>query len=176
LIEEAKGYPAVSTYFHQLGDFRTIYKLVGYVPAAGTFSRSDSRETTIGIRERLFTKIQATFPHRVALFKLPRHIRQLILVDGRFSVSVVICPSFRTPRGQPRWTFVPTPHETGFITLLCRLDDDNREIKFLDLLSVVTQGKACRLASDLKQLGGSHKLNDLSEVCDAVELMGTAAR
>jgi DNA invertase Pin-like site-specific DNA recombinase len=171
LIEDAEGYPAVSTYFHQLGNFRAIYKQVGYLPAPGTFSRSDSREITIGIREKLFAQIQATFPHRVALFKLPRHKRQLMLVDGQLSVSIVICPSFRTPRGQSRWTFVPTPHEIGFMTLLCRLDDANREIEFFDLCTAITKEKSCRLAGDLKQLGKSHKLNHLAELCDAVQLI-----
>jgi DNA invertase Pin-like site-specific DNA recombinase len=125
LIANARNMPPLSTYRWRFNGWRQIYKQIGYDAPATSFSKVDSRTVTLRLRSELLGQIAALFPGRVTLFRLPRQMRFLVRVDNSFSMSLVICPSSPTQKGDHRWKLNPTPLECRYVTLLARLNREN---------------------------------------------------
>jgi len=164
LIEETPYVASICTYFHHFGSLRRLYKILGYRPAKGAFIRSDSRMNTMNLRAELVSQIATMFGHNMTVFQLPRHMRLLIRFDDSVCISVILCPSCRTPHGYLRWKLNPIPQEAGFVTLLCRLNAENNGFDSFLMFRRISRVKPCRLKKSSDWFKNGVPLNDLSQL------------
>ena len=164
LIEEAPNLPSICTYYHHLGSLRRVYEVLGYHPDKGTFVRSDSRMHTMRLRAELVSRIAAMFGHSMTIFQLPGRMRSIIRFDDSVCVSVILCPTCRTPSGRLRWKLNPIPEEGKFVTLLCRLNAKNDDFKSFLMFPGINRLKPCRLKENSAWFSTAVPLNDLSQL------------
>jgi DNA invertase Pin-like site-specific DNA recombinase len=164
LIAEAPNLAGLSTYHSHLGSLRRIYKVVGYRPGPDVFIRSDSRMGTLRLRAELLSQIAVMFGHSVTVFHLPRRMRSIIRFDDSVCVSVIVCPTCRTPKGFLRWKLNPVPGEAKFVTLLCRLNAKNDDFHSFLMLRCMDKLKPCRLNEYGMWFKTGVPLHDLSKL------------
>lgn len=163
LIAKAPNLPGLSTYYYHLGTFRGIYKLLGYRPPKSAFVRTESKMVTLRLRSELVSRIAVMFGHGVTVFHLPRRMRSILKFDDSVCVSVILCPSDRTPNGHLRWRLNPAPEEQKFVTLLGLLNPKNDGIRSLHMFRRIDKLKACRVKENSVWFKRGVPLNDLSQ-------------
>jgi DNA invertase Pin-like site-specific DNA recombinase len=173
LIDGARNLPSISTYFYRLGSFRQIYEAIGYRATPGAFTRADSRQNTLKIRAELLARIGAMFPENVTFVRRPRKTRSMVRLDNVIDVSVIICPSYQTQRGSPRWILTPNASEHNHITLLCRLDAANKEFHSFYLVRTQDRSKACKLQENDPWLSKGQRL-ELTQFYESVMALSLA--
>jgi DNA invertase Pin-like site-specific DNA recombinase len=122
ILHNARGTPSLATIHKRFGTYRKLYNLVGYRMSANQEFMSEQLERSIRLRQDIIERIKNLFPDNVVITRLPNGRRRLILIDGQFMVSVLLCSS-RRRRGQgPYWIVESRPAERGYITLLCPMN------------------------------------------------------
>jgi len=122
IIDEAEGLPSSSAYRSRFGSLLRVYELIGYRP------RRDYRYIEIN---RALRQLHPGIVQNVVdgLEKCGCVLRQdadLIMVNGEFSISVVISRCRQMPSGSLRWWL---RFDTGFqpdITVAVRMDAANQ--------------------------------------------------
>jgi hypothetical protein len=127
LILASRKAPSTATYHHRLGNFREIYKMIGFDAPASAFMKVDSRNGTLGLRKQLFSQITSLFP-QVMVFRHDPGVRSILRFEENLCVSVVMCPHFLCDNRRHRWKVNPTPEERNYTTLLCILNRENTRI------------------------------------------------
>jgi DNA invertase Pin-like site-specific DNA recombinase len=130
LIDLAPGLPSSATYYAHFGPLRRLYRLIGYRPQRGTFTKIFRRDQNEKLRARLLGQIQKLFPDDISVFRIRNKRRLILRLDNGLSVSVVLCRSLKRASGEIGWKLYPTRTEREYITLLCRLTPNNND--FLD--------------------------------------------
>jgi DNA invertase Pin-like site-specific DNA recombinase len=129
IINNSVVLPSASTFRHRFGSLRKAYELIGY----GHPTQSgpiDLRQRTQSMRDELIVQIVSMFPNYVSVVRRGGRWRaQLRLADGSI-VSVLISRSVRTWKETVRWRIDPVASECELVTLVARLDEQNRS--FLD--------------------------------------------
>lgn len=125
IIDGAPRLPSSATFYAHFGPLRRLYRLIGYHPPKGVFSKIHRRDQTEMLRLRLFSQIRALFPADISVFHQKNRRRSILRLDNGLSISVVICRCRRLPTGKLAWKLYPTPTERNYITLLCRLNSKN---------------------------------------------------
>lgn len=125
VIDEAEGLPSSSSYRSRFGSLLRAYHLVGYTP------RRDYRYVEINRRLRtLHPDVLRTFVEDVGTFGSAVHLdteTQLVVINSELSVSLIVARCGRTPGGAYRWRL---RFDTGLrpdVTIVVRMDADNRE-------------------------------------------------
>lgn len=125
VIDEEDGLPSSSTFRSRFGSLLMAYSLVGYTP------RRDHRYIAINqALRRLHPEIEADVISgltQAGAIVERKPTRDLIEVNGEFSLSVVIARCRRTPAGSLRWQL---RFDTGLrpdITIAARMDSANRQ-------------------------------------------------
>jgi DNA invertase Pin-like site-specific DNA recombinase len=171
LIKGARNLHNLSMYYRHFGPFRRIYELVGYEAAPGVFDRADSRRSTQKLRAELLSRIATMFPQNVGFVRLPTKIRSIMRLDNVFDVSLIICPSYQTKKGNPRWILTPTPCERDNITLLCRLNSDNTDFHSFYMVRTMDRLKACKLKENDPWLAKGQRLDELSQFYETAKAL-----
>jgi hypothetical protein len=125
---------APGTYSKRLGSLRNAYKLIGY-DDPDQRDGADTRIHTMALRKELISQIAATFPRVVSVVKRGVHWRSRLRLFNRLTVSVLIARSALVYKTTRRWKVEPVRQERKFITLLARLDENNRAIVDLHVTS-----------------------------------------
>ena len=101
---------------------------------------------------------------------------QPIAVSNGTAVSVLVSRSIRVWKDGTRWQIDPVRGERNFITLLARLDQDNRT--FLDFYIFPPIDRLRRFRVTLKDewLSRGKRLNNLSEFCAVVRQVSQLRR
>ena len=136
--------PGITTYRHHFGSFSNIFRQIGYDPPAGNFVRVEHREITYKLRAQLLAQITDLFP-QVTSFRLPGRSRMMVQFDNSIRVSVIICRSCRMRGGILGWLLNPIPRERDYITLVCRLNRENKGIHSLFLFDGIEHVQTCRI-------------------------------
>jgi len=150
---------------------RQIYKQIGYHSPAASFLKVDSRTVTLRLRAELIAHIGALSPGRVTLFRLPRHTRSLVRLDNSHCISLLICPSFPTQKGDIRWKLNPISLERGYIALLGRLNRENAGFHSFYMFKSMDKLKPCKLkeSNPWWTTGTQLELSQLCEVAKALQ-------
>jgi hypothetical protein len=130
LIKDSVSVPSPSTYRHRFGSLRRAYELIGYGRPA-QFGPVDLRRRTQALRDELIAQIVAMFPGKVSIARRGGRWRSRLRLRSGLMVSVLIGRSVHTWKEAIRWRIDPVRHECVLVTLLARLDEENRS--FLDL-------------------------------------------
>ena len=130
LIKNSPDLPSPSTYRHRFGSLRRAYELIGY-GRPGDFGSIDMRRRTRALRDDLLAQIVSLFPNDVTVIRRGGRWRPRLRLRTGVTVAVVIARSIRVWKHTVRWRIDPTSHERKLVTLLARLDEENRTI--LDL-------------------------------------------
>jgi len=162
--------PSLSIYRWRFRTWRQIYKQIGYHPPAGSFLRVDSRIVTYRLRAELLTQIAALFPERVTFFHLPRQMRSLVRLDNSHCISLLICPIFPTINGDICWKLNPIPLESGFVTLVCRLNRANTGFQSFDMFRNIDKLKPCKLKKHDPWWTAGTRLG-LSQFCEVAQTL-----
>lgn len=161
LLIKARGMPSVNTLHKHFGTYRQLYEKVGYHLNAEDISKGEQCERTITLRRTLVSAIHDLFPERVTVTHLPRRTRSLLLIDNSFMVSILLCRS-KLKRGTPYWVLEPNPAESGYITLVCTMNDCHDRVLDYFLLPRMDQFRpAVFHDSFLRTAVRLHKLTDL---------------
>ena len=134
LISKARGMASISTYFNHFGGLRRIYSMIGYSAEAGTFLKTDSRKSSILIRDRLIAQIKALFSSEIVVFNKDRHLRPVLVAYGDTRVAVRICRQRCTGPGTVRWRLICGNGQQQDATLLCLLNRENKRISQFHLI------------------------------------------
>jgi len=170
LIERGCNMPTLSMYRWRFGNWRQIYKQIGYHAPVSSFLKVDSRTVTSRLRAELLAHITALFPGRVTLFRLPRHTRSLVRLDNSHCISLLICPSFPTIKGDIRWKLNPIPFERGYITLLGRLNRGNADFHSFYMFRNMDKLKPCKLKESNPWWTTGTRL-ELSQFCEVAKAL-----
>jgi DNA invertase Pin-like site-specific DNA recombinase len=163
LIAETRSVASTATYYNHFGTLRHTYELIGYCPAESAFLRTDHRFRTLHLREELIRTLTAMFPKNVAVLPREKRGRAILLIDDRFKVSVIMCPTFQSEERKIRWTLEPVPAECEYVTLLCRLNSGNDGFHSFYLFRHLDRPKQCRLKEHDIWLTTGKSLLELSE-------------
>ena len=165
LILRAQNAPTATTLRNRFANYRDAYRAAGYcLPEQDSFGNSDA-EGSMRLRRQLVSRLKDMFPNHVAVTNLPNRQRSMLLIDGTFMVSVLLCRFLsRQKRKGPCWLVVPKPAERSFATLLCRLNETNKRVLSYHLFSRMDiRFRSYRLYVNDPWLKTGLHLKDLSE-------------
>jgi DNA invertase Pin-like site-specific DNA recombinase len=129
LIKNSTDMPSPSTYRQRFGSLRAAYKASGYGQPE-QFGPIDLRRRTQALREELIKTIAAAFPDDVSIVRPGGRWRSKLRLRNGEIVSVLVARSLKVWKDTVRWIIDPVERERCHVTLLSRLDLDNRS--FLD--------------------------------------------
>jgi hypothetical protein len=118
ILQQARGTPSLASIYRRFGNYRNLYERVGYHLPSHLEVLIERLTRSIRLRNELTEKIRNLFPEHITITRLPDRKRSIVLVDGQFRVSVLLC-SPRLRRGKFSWVVAPNPAEKSYITLLC---------------------------------------------------------
>jgi DNA invertase Pin-like site-specific DNA recombinase len=164
LIKNSADIPSPSTYRLRFGSLRRAYELIGY-GRPEQFGPIDVRRRTQALRDELIAKIATMFPNEVSVLRRGGRWRSRLRLKSGLMVSVLIVRTVRVWRQTVRWRIDPVQHECGLVTLLARLDEENRS--FLDFHIVPNMDRRKRFHLSLADpwLKRGQPLTDLRAFC-----------
>jgi DNA invertase Pin-like site-specific DNA recombinase len=173
LIKRAPDLMTPGTYSKRFGGLRNAYKLVGYAHSE-RLGGIDTRRRTMALHEQLVSQIAAMFPKDVSIVRRGALWRSRLRLFNRLTVSVHIVRSEMVWKTTRRWIIEPAQNERKFITLLGRLDENNRTIIDLHVLPNINCPKKIQVGD--AWLSHGKRLTDLSQFCKVVEQVRLAKR
>jgi hypothetical protein len=163
LVEHTAGMPVSSTIRRHFGSLTRVYELLGYRLSQRFLRMTEMVRRARRLREEVLARILTEGRGCLTLQRAGCR-RAMLLVDGRIRVSLLMCPTLRTPNGNIRWRLTPASKERGYITLLCRLDAENREVHSLFMFSQIDWASTHRLRENDPWLANGMALRDFSQV------------
>jgi DNA invertase Pin-like site-specific DNA recombinase len=162
-IQTAPGMPSLTTIYKRFGSYRRLYERVGYhLPADTEFVSAQVRRSVL-LRQDLIDKIKTLFPDNVVVSYLPKRRRSVLMIDGQFMVSVLLCGTKKRKGERPHWLMEPHPAEREYITLLCRMNLTHDRVLSQFVFPRLDGFKSHFLQRNDPVLCAAIKLNDLSE-------------
>lgn len=128
LMLGARGMPATSTIHNHFGTFRQLYEKVGYHLETVDIARSEQSALSLNLRRKVVKAIADLFPGNVVVTHLPERTRSMLLVDGDFMVSVLLCRSEQRGGERLHWILNPAQPERNYITLLCTMNSQRNRV------------------------------------------------
>jgi DNA invertase Pin-like site-specific DNA recombinase len=174
LIQNSAFVPSPSTYRNRFGSLRRAYDLIGY-GKPDQFGPIDLRRRTMALREQLIAQMVATFPNEVAIVKRGGRWRSGLRITNGPNVSVLIARSFRAWKETIRWQIDPVRHECKSITLLARLDANNRSFLDFHIFPHVDRRRRFRISMNDHWLMCGKRLTDLERFCEVVARVSRSA-
>lgn len=172
LIKNSPDLPSPSTYRHRFGSLRRAYELIGY-GRPGDFGSIDLRRRTRSLRDELLAQIASLFPNDVTVIRRGGRWRPRLRLRTGVTVAVLIGRCMRVWKGAVRWRIDPNRHERRCVTLLARLDEENRAILDLFVFPRIDCRRRFDTHRDDPWLRQGVRLQDLSALCEVVARMRT---
>lgn len=161
LIQQSSDMPSPSTYRHRFGSLRRAYQMIGY-GQPGDFGPIDLRRRTQALREGLIANIVKTFPDDVSIIRPGGRWRSRLLLRNRVVVSVLVVRSVKVWKTTVRWVIDPVEHERSYVTLLARLDIENRSFLDLYLFPKIDRSKRFQISQRDPWLLRGKRLDDIA--------------
>lgn len=174
LIRDAPEMPSPSTFRRRFGSLRHSYELIGY-GRPERLGPMDLRRRTTGLREELTAQIVAMFPNQVSIIQRGGRWRSRLRVSNGRAISVIVSRSLRIWKDSICWQIDPVRHERKFITLLARLDNDNREFQDFYVFPNIDQ-RRFRVSLNDEWLSRGTRLSELSEFYEVVRQLDQLRR
>jgi DNA invertase Pin-like site-specific DNA recombinase len=167
LVKASPGVPSPSTYRGRFGSLRRAYELIGY-GRPDQFGSIDLRRRTQALRDELIARIAALFPNDVSIVRRGGRWRTRLRLRSGLIVSVLVTRSIRAWKEAVRWQVDPVQHEMKYVTLLARLDEENRCFLDYHVLPSIDRPKRFYVRHDDTWLDRGIRLDDFSEFCAGV--------
>ncbi|MGB8789446.1 MAG: recombinase family protein [Candidatus Acidiferrales bacterium] len=167
LIKNSPDLPSPSTYRHRFGSLRRAYELIGY-GRVGDFGSIDVRRRTRALRDELLAQIVSLFPNDVAIIRHGGRWRPRLRLRSGVIVAVLIARSMRVWKGAVRWRVDPNAHERKLVTLVARLDEENRSVLDLFVFPKIDRRRRFSIRRDDPWLSDALRLQDLTALCKVV--------
>ncbi len=163
LIEGTTGMPSERAIQNHFGSLLQAYKLIQFTPRKKDIKASDTNKRTRRLRIELINKLVNMFPGNLSICRFSGSRRVNIYMDSSMPISVLICPTVRTPLGNIRWQLSPVETERKNITLLCMLNAANDDLRSFHLLHCVDLPAQRRLQANDPRLAPEGRLEKLSQ-------------
>ena len=162
LMDASPETASQSTYRHHFGSLKRAYELVGY-RYCYQLGGVDLRRLTRALREELIAKLLELFPDELTAIKRGEKWRtQLRIQTGEF-VSVVIARAAPYRAKTLRWIVQPVAYEQQYLTLVARMDAENRSFMDFYVLPKLDKRKRFVLGEQDAWLGRGKKLATLAD-------------
>jgi len=172
LIKDSSDIPSPSTYRHRFGSLRQAYAMVGYGHPE-QFGPIDLRRRTQALRDGLITNIAEMFPEEISIVRPGGRWRSQLRLRNGSLLSILVARSIRVWNDTVRWQIDPVEDEREQITLLARLDNNNRSFLDFYILPSIDRPKRFHICqTDPWLLRGAH-LDDLAGLLTGVEVVSS---
>lgn len=168
LIKRSPEVPSPSTFRKRFGSLRRSYELIGF-GRPDQFGPIDLRRKTQALRAELLAKIAAIFPHEVSVVLPGGRWRSRLKLGDSLMVSVLVARCIRGRKGSLRWTIDPPRHERRYVTLLARMDPENRSFMDFYILPSIERSRRFQICQSDAWLSRGKALHDLSQFCTIVQ-------
>ena len=175
LVGDAPEMPSPSTYRHRFGSLRHAYELIGY-GRPEQFGPVDLRRRTTGLREELVSHIAAMFPQTVSIVRRGGRWRSRLRLSNGLVISVLVAHSMRVGKDSVRWQIDPVRHERKYVTLLARLDEENRSFIDFHIFPGIDHLRRFRVSLKDNWLSRAKRLSELSRFCEVVNQVHAARK
>jgi DNA invertase Pin-like site-specific DNA recombinase len=167
VLRDSPEVPSPSTYIYRFGSLYRAYELIGYGHPEDFASPVDLRRRTQALREELIARIASMFPDEVSITRPGGQWRTRLQLSSGLMVSVLIGRPIPI-RQTIRWRIDTARQECEFVTLLARLDTENRS--FLDFHIFPSMDRRKRFYVSLADpwLNRGKPLNNLLAFCEVV--------
>src|SRR5579859_381698 len=167
LVKNSPHVPSPSTYRLRFGSLRQAYEQIRY-GRAEQFGPIDLRRRTQALRDELLARLATMFPDDVSLVRRGGRWRSRLRLRSGLMVSVVVARSIRPWKETIRWQIDPVCHERKYVTLLARLDNENRSFLDFFVLPNIDRARRFHIRRTDPWLSRGLRLNDLSVFCTVV--------
>jgi DNA invertase Pin-like site-specific DNA recombinase len=164
LIKDSDEVPSPSTYRQHFGSLRKAYELIGYGHPSH-FDAIDLRRRTQALRDQLINGIVSTFPNEVTVVRRGGRWRPLLRLWNRVWVSVLIARTVWSWNQTFVWQVDPARHERKYLTVLARLDAENRLFFDFHVLPAVDRTRRFHIRENDLWLSRGEKISDIGEFC-----------
>jgi DNA invertase Pin-like site-specific DNA recombinase len=173
IIDRRRAGGCTSTYTKRFGSLFNVYEKVGFKPPASVCAMSEHGHSNRALRKHVLREIQELFPKEVCIVRSRKEQKEVIEVDGRFKVSVLLCGkrNRRGIRGQFPWLLRLLPRDRQNIALICTLDSRWRNVVTYHLMQPIRDSmrQSHYFYKDDPWLTGSGKqLKTLGDFCHTV--------
>jgi len=135
------------------------------------FGPIDLRRRTQALRDGLIAEIAGLFPDDVSIVRPGGRWRSRLCLRNGSLLSILVARSIRVGNDAVRWQIDPVEHEREQITLLARLDTDNRSFLDFCVLPSIDRPKRFHICeTDPWLLRGAH-LDGLAGLLTSVEAL-----
>jgi hypothetical protein len=167
LVANCPSAPSPSTYRKRFGGMRRAYELIGYGCSA-EFDPIIIRRRTQTLHNELMTQITMLSPDKVSVVRRGGKWRTRLQIDHKRHVAVIISRTVRVWKDTIRWQVDPVSHESGLVTLLARLDPDNKEFQDFYVFHKMDRRRRFTISLFDEWLKGGYPLKELSDFCSVV--------
>jgi DNA invertase Pin-like site-specific DNA recombinase len=171
IIDDASEMVSVHTLRKRFGSLRAAYELIGYHKPGNW----DANRIFLPLREQLLSRIQAMSPDEISIVKGRSRWRSLLQLREGITVSVLLAHLVSGWKGSKYWQIKPNLKERHLITLIARLDAENRTFLDFHVLAKIDAEKTFYLPARTKSLCGGVSLADLSSFCEVVRRCNSKA-
>jgi hypothetical protein len=172
MIDISRELPSARTYVERFGSMKRVYELIGYDYSGRLLTHPKmrkimwkSRFRRERLRRKFLQDVCKLFRREVRVIRKGPIDRPLLSFYDGLRISVLICPSTRTPLGYERWRIPPLRSGGSQVTLLCLCNETNDAFQeFYVVPSVATESRYSVVKRDHKRLQLGTKVTNLSQL------------
>lgn len=171
MIETSRELPSVRTYIMRFGSMKRVYELIGYDYSGHILTHPKmrnrmwkSRIRRERLRRKFLRDLCKLFRREASVIRKGPIDRPVLCFRDGLRISVLICPSTRTPLGYQRWRIPPLRAGQSQLTLLCLCNDANDAFQEFYLVPSVATPNCSVAKWDDKRLNLATKITKLSQL------------
>jgi DNA invertase Pin-like site-specific DNA recombinase len=173
IIDRRRTGGYTSTYIKRFGSLFKAYEQVGFRPPASICAMSVHGRSNRALREQVLREIQELFPADVRVIRSRKEQKEVVEVDGRFTVSVLLCGKRNRAGKDGRfpWLLRLSSRDRQNIALVCMLDPQWETIASYHLMRPIGDSitdSHCFYKDDPWLSNSGEELENLSHFCDTV--------
>lgn len=148
MIDTARELPSLRTYVARFGSTRKVYELIGYDFSEHILTHPrmrkimwQSRFRREKLREGFLQQMRKIVGEEMMVVRKGPLDRPIPSFSDRLRISVLICPSTKTPLGYQRWRIPPLRGRESQVTLLCLCNPTNDAFQDFYLVPSADRGR-----------------------------------
>ena len=180
IIDRSRSGGYSGTYIKRFGSLFKAYEQVGFRPPASRYAMSQHAHNNRILRKRILHEIQQRFPSDVRIVHSRKEQKEVVEVDRRFQVSVLLCGkrNRRGKNGQLPWLLRLLPRDRQNIALICTLDSQWETVASYHLVQPIRgsiKDSHCFYKDDSWLTNSGKELDDLGDFCEIVRTFALRA-
>lgn len=171
IIDTSRDLPSTRTYVARFGSMTKVYELIGYDYSGHILTHPKmrkimwrSRLRRERLRRRFLQTICKLFRREVRVIRKGPLDRPVLCFNDELRISVLICPSTKTPLGYSRWRIPPLRGGKSQLTLLCFCNDTNDDFQEFYLVPSVATSQCAVVKRNDERLKLGKRVRELSQL------------